>query len=165
MHYMNEATKDSLGVILLSFILAIILTILPLPNWANWLRPQWITLILVCWILKAPEQIGIGIAWISGLTIDVLENVAFGEHALILTIVAYFAAKFRIRINLLPFWSKALVIFSLIFLAQLMQFWLENLMGRAISNMLYWLPVLSTTLFWPWAKTMLEYWCERAKAR
>jgi rod shape-determining protein MreD len=145
-------------IILLSFFLAFVLTILPLPSWANWLRPNWVSLVLVSWILILPERVGLNTAWFSGLILDVLENVTLGEHALILTIIAYSVQKFHTRINFFPFWQKSLIFFGLFLLAQILQFWMEGFMGREINNILYWSPVLTTTIFWPWVTTLLAYW-------
>ena len=35
------------GVILFTFIIALLLTVVPLPDWARYLRPDWVGLVLI----------------------------------------------------------------------------------------------------------------------
>lgn len=72
-------------VILLSFILAFLLTVLPLPDWARFYRPQWSTLVLIYWTLASPYRVGVGIGWATGIVIDVITGTLLGQHALALS--------------------------------------------------------------------------------
>lgn len=146
-------------IIILSFILAFILAILPLPDWIRWFRPNWILLALLSWGLIFPDKVGVGVAWLSGFFLDIFENSILGEHALIFTIVVYLIVKFYARINFFTFLQKFAVIFCLVLLAQLLQFWFEiSIGGRPISTFLYWLPVMTTALFWPWVIALFLNW-------
>lgn len=54
-------------VILLSFIIALLLTTIPLPGLlADW-RPAWVAMMLIYWCIVLPERVGVGIAWLLGL--------------------------------------------------------------------------------------------------
>lgn len=137
-------------VISFTLCLALILTILPLPNWAFWLRPEWVMLVLIYWCLALPERISVGIAWFLGLLMDVLQGTLLGQHALALAVVAYFIVKFHPRIRLFPIWQKSLIVFflSVIYLALI--YWVQGMMGVTPKTWEYWLPALTTTLLWPW---------------
>jgi rod shape-determining protein MreD len=143
-------------VIGLSIIIAMMLTILPLPDWAIWLRPQWVLLVMVYWCLALPERISVGIAWVIGLLLDVLLGTLLGQHALSLAVVAYFIVKFHPRIRLYPIWQKTLIVFmlSLIYLALL--FWVQGLLGVLPNSWQFWLPALTSTLLWPWVFIILR---------
>lgn len=140
----------------LSFITAMMLTILPLPSWAVWLRPEWVMLVVVYWCLALPERISVGIAWVIGLLLDVLLGTLLGQHALALAVVAYFIVKFYPRIRLYPIWQKTLVVFilSVIYLGLL--YWVQGLMGILPNSWGFWIPALTTALLWPWVFIILR---------
>ena len=78
------------GIIVLSFILALSLTIIPLPNIIEGLRPEFVSLTLIYWCMALPSRVGLGSAWTAGLFLDVLRDTLLGQHALALTLVAFF---------------------------------------------------------------------------
>jgi rod shape-determining protein MreD len=50
-------------IIALSLVIALMLTALPLPEWAvNW-RPAWVAMVLIYWCMALPERVGIGVRW------------------------------------------------------------------------------------------------------
>ncbi len=75
-------------VIILTLLMALILTILPLPDWAQMLRPQWYTLVLIYWVLALPLRVGVGIGWLVGIQVDVMTGTLLGQHALSLALIA-----------------------------------------------------------------------------
>jgi rod shape-determining protein MreD len=143
-------------VIGLSIIVAMMLTILPLPDWAIWLRPQWVLLVMVYWCLALPERISVGIAWVIGLLLDVLLGTLLGQHALSLAVVAYFIVKFHPRIRLYPIWQKTLVVFMLSLIYSALLFWVQGLLGVLPNSWQFWLPALTSALLWPWVFIILR---------
>lgn len=139
-----------------SLIVAMMLTILPLPEWAVWLRPQWVLLVVLYWCLALPERMSVGIAWFVGLLLDVLLGTLLGQHALALAVAAYFVVKFHPRIRLFPIWQKTLIIFflSLIYLSLL--YWVQGLMGILPKRWDFWMPALTSALLWPWVFIILR---------
>ena len=58
-----EESRQGNWIIVLSFIMAIMLTALPLPEWAvNW-RPSWVAIVLIYWCMAVPDRVGILVAW------------------------------------------------------------------------------------------------------
>lgn len=154
---MYFSTSNSKWVIVTTLIFALLLMIIPLPNWLQVVRPQWFLLVLIYWSLTLPNKVGIFTAWAGGLLLDVLQNTLFGEHALIFTIVIYLVLRFRTRINFFPFWQKTAVILGLISLNQCLYFWLNEILSSQIRSTLYWASILTTLLFWPWTAAFLRY--------
>ena len=68
--------------IALSFFVALILTIIPLPDWMASFRPEWVALTLIYWSMALPQRVGVGIGWGLGLALDVLKGALLGQHAL-----------------------------------------------------------------------------------
>ena len=72
--------------IVVTFIVALLLTVLPLPEWARMYRPQWYTLVLIYWTMASPQRVGVGIGWLTGIIVDtndvrdVLSSHAIGQR-------------------------------------------------------------------------------------
>ena len=108
----GNSFKDSL-LIGSTFIVAMMLLVLPLPDWVIWYRPAWVLMVLLFWLVIMPERIGIGAAWMVGLLLDLLTGTVLGQHAIVLTVMAYFIIKFQAQIRSFPVWQKMLLILFL----------------------------------------------------
>lgn len=142
--------------IIFSFIVAMMLAIVPMPSWLNWLRPDWVAMVLIYWVLVLPNVVSIGMAWVIGLLLDALTGSVLGAHAYALVCVAYFVLKFQMRIHLLDLTQKAVIVFIAILLYQLVIFAINGMLGRMPATFLYWLPCLSSAIIWPWIYLVLN---------
>ena len=77
----------------LSLLLALALEMLPVGRHAA--SPDLLALVLVFWIVHQPQRVGVGLAFLFGLLIDVHEGAVLGQHALAYTLLAYFALRER----------------------------------------------------------------------
>ncbi len=68
--------------LLISFVAALVLAIVPLPAALAAYRPDWVPLVLIFWGLMAPERIGLLTAFAMGLALDTLSGALLGQHAL-----------------------------------------------------------------------------------
>lgn len=132
-----------------SFVAALLLTVLPLPNWALSLQPEWVMLVLIYWCLALPERIGMGTGWVMGLILDVVHDTVLGQYALSLTIVAFLALYLHRRLRLLPVWQQTLSIFLLVFIGQVLVLWVKGLTGNLVWSISYLLPPLISAVLWP----------------
>lgn len=136
-------------VILMSFLIALILTILPLPVWGEFARPEWVALVLVYWCMALPERVGVIAGWLAGLLQDALTGTLLGAHALAFALVAFLALKLHRRIRVLPPWQQAMLVLILLLVVRLVLLWIHGLTGGAETDLRYWLPALTGTLIWP----------------
>jgi rod shape-determining protein MreD len=143
-------------IILLSFLVAIILAVLPLPIWARPYRPEWYALVLVYWCIAAPERVGVGVAWVIGILLDALRGTLLGQHALALSLLAYLTLKLRQRIRAFPMWQQALTVLVLLCLEQLLTLWVMGIVGYPPKSWVYWAPSLVGMLLWPWVFTVMR---------
>ncbi len=142
--------------IILSIIAALMLTIIPLPSWLEVFRPEWVALVIIYWCIALPQRVGVGFAWTTGVLLDVLRDSLLGQHALSLTIVAFIAIKLHQRIRLYPIWQQALSVMVLITLNQLLILWINGLVGHPSKSWTYWLPSISSVIFWPLLDAILR---------
>ncbi len=149
--------------IILSITFALILTILPLPLWAAWFRPEWVVLVLVYWNIALPQRVNIGTSWIIGLLLDALSGTILGEHALALVVITYIAVKLHKRIRTVNIWQQSLTLGLLVMLFQAIIFIVQALVGEIPRSFFYWLPSLTSALFWPWVFIILRDWRRKFK--
>ena len=144
------------GVIFASVVVAMMLVALPLPAWAEQLRPQWVVLVLIYWCMALPHRFGIGLSWLTGLFVDVLTGALLGQHALAYAVVAFIVIKLHQRVRVFPLWQQALLVFILVLLSLLLTLWIKGAIDQVPNSWTYWLPAITSTLIWPWAFLLLR---------
>ncbi len=136
--------------IIISVVLAMIATAIPLPEWAVVWRPAWVCLVLIYWCVAVPERIGIFTAWILGLTLDVLHGAVLGQHALGLAVVAFVAVTYHQRLRVFSLFHQALFVGSLVFIYLGIMLGIYNLVGTKSYSTGYLLAAVTSGLLWPW---------------
>ncbi|MCP3850371.1 MAG: rod shape-determining protein MreD [Gammaproteobacteria bacterium] len=147
---MNKPASHGGVIILASFAIAFILTMVPVPESIKAYRPEWITLTLIYWCMALPHRTGVFTGWVVGFLLDIHTGSLLGMHALTLSIIAYLSYKLHIRIRLYPLAQQSLIILLLVTLSQIIILWLNGITGSAPGDWSYWYPSLTSMLVWPW---------------
>lgn len=135
--------------VLVSVVVALLLAITPLPDWADPFRPDWVVLTLIYWSMTFPRSYSVGSAWIAGIVLDVAQGTLLGQHALALSLVIYITVKFHLQFRQFPVLQLAATVFALLALFRFILFWINGVAGVSAPAVTYWGPVLSSTLIWP----------------
>ncbi len=143
-------------IIALTFIAALVLTIVPLPQWLAVFRPEWLALVIIYWCMALPHRLGIFTAFSVGIILDVLKGAVLGQHALALVVITYLTLKIYQQIRIYPMWQQALSIMGLVILYLVLVMWINGISGIQTNNWTYWLPAISSTLLWPWIYLILR---------
>ena len=146
---MQGQESQGYGVILLSFVAAYVLAVLPLPQWLLWGRPEWLALTLIYWTIALPHRVGIMTGLLLGVGLDVLEGAVLGQNAFALVVVALLSLTLYQRLRVYGLWQQAGVVFVLIGINQLICQWVQNLQGVGARSLLFLLPAFSSALLWP----------------
>ena len=136
-------------VIVLSFTLAYVLAVLPLPDWLLEARPEWLALALIYWTIALPHRVGILTALVLGIGMDVLEGAVLGQNALALVVVALLSLLLYQRFRVFSLSQQVIVVFVLVGIHQLFCQWVQNLEGAGATTQLFLLPAFSSALLWP----------------
>ncbi len=136
------------AVFVLSLYLGFLLTTLAMPAPLNWIRPNWIPMIIIFWIIQFPAVFGLLSAVIAGVLFDVLVGAPLGLHAFTFSVVAFLTLLMHRRIKFFNVWQQLGIIFVLTGTERLLAYWLSILVGDAtgftmwpaISNLVLWLP-------------------------
>ena len=146
---MSDAVTMQRWPVYLCLLVALLLSIHPLPSLLEPFRPDWVTLTLIYWSLALPRTFGLLTAWFAGLLLDVAQGTLLGQHALALTAVAYFPLRFHLRLRVFPIWQLSATVFALLALYQFLLFWINGTAGVASELVDYWGSVITGTLLWP----------------
>lgn len=137
-------------IIALTFCVALLLVILPLPEWARSFRPQWATLVLIYWCLALPHRVSVGAGFFLGILLDVLTGTLLGQHALGLSLVAYITVQLHARIRVYPLWQQSLAVLVLLVIEHLLSLWAMGASGQIPPGLRYWIIPLVGAVLWPW---------------
>ncbi|MEE8237173.1 MAG: rod shape-determining protein MreD [Gammaproteobacteria bacterium] len=135
--------------LLISFVAALVLAIVPLPAALAAYRPDWVPLVLIFWGLMAPERLGLVTAFAMGLALDTLSGALLGQHALAMVTVVYLSVRFHLLIRVFPVWQLSMTVILLLVIYEFMLFWIDGVAGRSVPIIERWAPVVSGALVWP----------------
>lgn len=150
-------TKHQGGIIiLLSFVVAFMLTAVPLPDWAAAWRPVWVAMVLIYWCMALPDRIGIGTAWFIGLLLDVQQGALLGQNALGMSIIAFITLAAYRRVRVFSLVKQALVVCSILFAYLFIMLWIQTMIGYPPKHWSFWMPVVTSMVLWPWLFIILR---------
>ena len=153
---MTLAKRHGSWVIVLTFVAAFLLDAMPLPDWAVDARPLWVALVLIYWCMALPERIGIGIAWVLGLLLDVMQGTLLGQYALGLVVVAYVTVQTHRGVRVFPLLQQAVLVGFLLLFYLLLFLWVRGIVGLPQEKWSYWLPAATSMVLWPWVFIILR---------
>ncbi|ACA11668.1 rod shape-determining protein MreD [Xylella fastidiosa] len=131
-----------------SVILALLLGLLPLPVSVRPIRPYWLALVLMYWVIETPGRVGIGFAFVMGVLADFLYGGLLGEQALRLVVMSFIVQRFRARLRFFPMPQQALVIGGLLFNDCVVATALHLTLGQPLLPWSYWSAPLLGMLLW-----------------
>jgi len=153
---MNMPRNPGNWLVVASFVVAFLLTLAPMPEWGDRLRPQWLGLVLIYWCLAIPERVGVGTGWTVGLLQDVAQSTLLGQHALAMGLVGYVTVKAHMRLRVLPLWQQTGTVLLFLLISQVAIYWINGITGYPPTDWWYLVPPLTSTLLWPWLFVILR---------
>ncbi|HEX4242693.1 MAG TPA: rod shape-determining protein MreD [Steroidobacteraceae bacterium] len=133
----------------LSALVALALSVIPLPPALDAFRPDFLVLVVLYWSIESPRAGGLTLAFVAGLALDVIRGVVLGQHALALTLMSAWAMNLRLRIRVFSVMSQCLTIFALLTGYQFILFWVDGATGNPVTAFGRWLAPLIGALLWP----------------
>ena len=137
----------------LSLLLALGFNLLPLGRQAA--LPDLLALVLVFWNVHQPRRVGVGVAFLFGLLMDVHQGALLGQHALAYTLLSFVAISIHRRLLWFGVVEQALQIVPLFYGAHLLSLAVRMIAGDMFPG--WWIlsaPALEAML-WPVVTLML----------
>jgi len=136
-----------------SLVAALMINMLPLGRQA-WM-PDVLAVTLVFWSVHQPLRIGVIVAFVFGLAVDVHQTSLLGQHALAYTTLTFFAITIHRRLLWFTVPSQAIQVLPLFAAAHAIELAIRMVAGGAWPGPLFLLaPVLEAAL-WPVASVLL----------
>jgi len=136
-----------------SILLAFVLNILP---WGRTYGvPDFLAIVLVFWNIHQPRKVGIGVAFLVGLLMDVHASALLGERALAYSLLSFGAMTMHRRVPWFRLGGQMLHVLPLFLVAQLVVVAVRMAVGGPFPGLGYFLQSLSSTLLWPLADVLL----------
>ena len=143
--------------LVLFFLLALILTILPLPYGLSGFRPPWVLLLILYVQFFLPNYASLTATVALGLCLDVLLSTILGEHIFALVLTTWLASTRARRFHIFALPQQMILITLLCFVYQLVLYAVD--FYQEFNSTL--LMVLGTTLLslmiWPWLSILLGH--------
>ncbi len=136
-------------IVTVTAVIALVLSILPLPYWLAVLRPQFLVLTVLYWSTMTPRAGGLLLAFAGGLALDVFQGALLGEHALALSLAAYLAIRLHLLVRAKPVFEQSLFVFAALMVYEFVLWVIDGWSGHPLSNPARWLHTLTGGLVWP----------------
>lgn len=155
--------SNGLGFIYLSLLVALLLTVMPMPQQVKLFRPDWALLVVMYWTLALPGRVNIVTAFVLGFLTDVLVGTVLGVNALAFSVVIFIVAVNHLKIRNFSVIQQALLLGLFLALYHLLLFWLSHFLTGVYFLPAYLWPVLTGMLVWPWLFWLLRRYRRRFK--
>ncbi len=154
-----------------TLVLALMLNLLPLHTFVNapvnaalagaggipWrlMVPDWVALTLVFWSIHQPRRVGLTIAWLLGLLVDVDHASLLGEHALAYAILSYSAITLHRRVSWFGLSAQIAHVLPLLLAAQAVILLIRLVAGSGFPGWMYFASSLTAAVLWPLVSFLL----------
>jgi rod shape-determining protein MreD len=136
-----------------TLLLAFALNLVPLGRTPY--LPDLMALVLVFWNVHQPLRVGIGVAFMFGLGMDVHQSSLLGQHALSYTALSFFATMIHRRLLWFTVPSQALQVLPLFAVAHGVELVIRMIGGGIFPGWVMLLAPLIEALLWPVVSVLL----------
>jgi rod shape-determining protein MreD len=117
--------------------------------------PDLLALVLVFWNVHQPLRVGVGVAFVFGLLMDVHDAALLGQHALAYTLLSFFAITIHRRLLWFSVPSQALQVLPLFAAAHAVSLIVRMFAGGMFPGWELVFAPLVEALLWPLASVLL----------
>jgi rod shape-determining protein MreD len=133
----------------LSLLVALILTVEPSVPLYQHYAPQWLLLTVLYWCIREPNSVGLIIAWMAGLVLDVASVGLLGANALLFTLSAAVVLGLRQMLFFTGPVQQALFVAGLSAIYLLLSLWMQGGISDLTMLLHNLVRVASNLVAWP----------------
>ena len=146
---MMGTPRDSRAMVYVTAVIALMLGILPLPQWLSILWPHFLVLVVLYWSTMTPRAGGILLAFLAGICLDVFNGSQLGQHALALSLLAYLAIRLHLLTRAKPIFEQSLLVLLALFVYEGVLWAVDGWSGQRINTWTRWVAVVTSAMCWP----------------
>ncbi|MBW8830692.1 MAG: rod shape-determining protein MreD [Burkholderiales bacterium] len=136
-----------------TLLVAFVINLVPLGRHPA--MPDCMALVLVFWNVHQPRRVGVGLAFMFGLMMDVHDGAILGQHALAYTLLSFFAITIHRRLRWFTVPSQAVQILPVFGAAHAVSFVVRMIAGGMLPGWELVLAPVFESLLWPVVTWML----------
>jgi rod shape-determining protein MreD len=137
------SSEEPRGRMLVTALIALVLTVLPLPPYVDLVRPAFLVLTVL--------------GWFSGLLLDVFQGPVLGQHAVALSAVTYVFCREHQRIRSKPGFQQSLIVLVTLATYEFIVFAIDGWTGHPLTSPLRWIHCATGALIWAPAAAILGH--------
>ncbi|MFC4160425.1 rod shape-determining protein MreD [Chitinimonas lacunae] len=145
-----------LSFIVLTFLVGLVLDLVPWGPGMRQMLPDSIALLLLYWCMNQPSHVGVGWAFWLGLTLDLADGNTFGQHSLAYVASCYLVLSRHRQLAMFPLWQQAIYIAPLLLLNQAIMVAVRLVTGAPFPGWSYFVGPLIGMLAWPLLSYLLQ---------
>jgi len=112
-------------------------------------------LVLVFWCVHQPRLVGIGVAFVFGVAMDVHQSALLGQHALTYTALGFMAILMHRRLLWFTVPSQAMQVLPMFVAAHALELSVRLMSGALFPGWLIFLAPFAEALLWPVVSVLL----------
>ncbi len=141
--------RNNWAMIPLSLLVALILTVEPSVPLYQHYAPQWLLLTVLYWCIREPNSVGLIVAWMAGLVLDVASVGLLGANALLFTLSAAVVLGLRQMLFFTGPIQQALFVAGLSAIYLLLSLWMQGGISDLTMLLHNLFRVASNLVAWP----------------
>ena len=154
---------QQLTLLCLSFVLALYLYLIPLPEQLVNFKPQWFVLTFIYWNIAIPHRIGVLLTIGLGLILDIIEGDILGRHAVAFLTVHLICVFGYQRFRVFSNFQQCLLIFGIICIYLAIFYWFGTLFKNTGNSIAFLGSALSSAIIWPLVFSFLRFFRRKYK--
>lgn len=140
--------------LLIAFLSALVLSILPIPEFISDFRPPWILLLVLYIEYFIPGKFHVTTLLLVGLVLDVLLSTVIGEHSFALLLVTWIASTRSRRFQFFSIMQQIILVGIFCFLYQATISLTDALLSFNYSLVTPIASALLSMFIWPWIRLL-----------
>ncbi|MDQ2640437.1 MAG: rod shape-determining protein MreD [Pseudomonadota bacterium] len=143
------ARRESPLLVWITVLIAVVLTLLPLPQAVSIVWPNLVLLTVLYWSTMAPAIGGVLVGFAAGLALDVLGGAQLGQHAFAFSVLTYLAIKLHLLTRSKPIFEQAIFVLLGLLLYEAILWAIDGFSSRSTGSWLRWMHVPVGAILWP----------------
>lgn len=138
----------SFSMMLVTMLIGLVFQLYPWSGSGVIVRPDFLLVVTVYWLLRAPSFCNIGMAWLAGLLVDLSTGSLMGQHSMSFALTAFVGLTYQRRLVLFNQWQMLSYVLFLFAIHRLVILVLKLFTGNQLPDWTYMLPIFSSLLLW-----------------
>jgi rod shape-determining protein MreD len=132
----------------LTLIFALLLQLFPWSGQGIIFRPDFMLVIVIYWLLRAPNLCNLGVAWLMGILVDLATGSLLGQHAISFALTAFIGLMYQRRLVLFSIWQLSAYVFGLLVFARTVLLLLKLFAGAENLGLAFFWPCITGLILW-----------------